>query len=384
MSRTRTRKTDPLDDRLVSAEVIPVRLPLRQSVTTSTRAPTRESLMIRVESRRGLVGWGESCPLDGFDAWTLADCARELRGLLIPPLIGRPLKSLYQRLVAVYRRDTMGGGPRAICPHALAGLDTAVADLCSRAVEGTLAIAFDEETIPAVPVCARISASSPIFAEEQAYALESQGFECAKVSVGRRGLDEEDALIAAVRRGGPDLTIRLDAGGAWTVDEAIIALRRLSAHDLEYVERPIAAGDIRGLRRVRLESGARVAFSSPVIDASSMAELLSENRADALCARIGASGLLGAAFALARSAQKLGLEVYVNSMSETAVGRTASLHLAAALGGAVAPCDIAGDPLAVDVAPFPLPEDGVLWVPEDLGLGTRVDEEAVQRYRFEL
>lgn len=69
------------------------------------------------------------------------------------------------------------------------------------------------------------------------------GCRTAKVKVAERGqtLADDLARVAAVRDAmGPAGRIRVDANGAWNVDEAERALRALAVFDLEYAEQPCA------------------------------------------------------------------------------------------------------------------------------------------------
>ena len=62
------------------------------------------------------------------------------------------------------------------------------------------------------------------------------GFSCFKVKV---GLPDDAERVAAVREAiGPWPALRIDANGAWSVEEAVVALGRLFRYDLQLVEQP--------------------------------------------------------------------------------------------------------------------------------------------------
>src|SRR5690606_20142665 len=72
------------------------------------------------------------------------------------------------------------------------------------------------------------------------------GCRTAKVKVAEPGqtLADDEARVEAVRDAlGPDGRVRVDANGAWSVDDAVAAIRALdrAAGGLEYVEQPCAA-----------------------------------------------------------------------------------------------------------------------------------------------
>ena len=62
-----------------------------------------------------------------------------------------------------------------------------------------------------------------------------------KVAEPGEGLPENEARVEAVRDAlGPSGKLRVDANGAWTVDEAQVAIKALDRYELEYVEQPVS------------------------------------------------------------------------------------------------------------------------------------------------
>ena len=65
-----------------------------------------------------------------------------------------------------------------------------------------------------------------------------EGFSCFKVKV---GLPDDLERVAAVRLAvGQWPAIRLDANGAWSVEQAIAAINELATFDIQLVEQPCA------------------------------------------------------------------------------------------------------------------------------------------------
>src|SRR5699024_8666519 len=79
------------------------------------------------------------------------------------------------------------------------------------------------------------------------------GCRTAKVKVAEAGqaLADDAARVSAVRDAlGASGRIRIDANGAWSVDDAVTAIQRLSRYDLEYVEQPVATvAELAAVRR---------------------------------------------------------------------------------------------------------------------------------------
>lgn len=72
----------------------------------------------------------------------------------------------------------------------------------------------------------------------------AEGFRCVKIKIGQHDFEKEIELIDRLRVAhGPDeLTLRLDANGAYTAEEAVAYLKRLAPLDIHSVEQPVKAG----------------------------------------------------------------------------------------------------------------------------------------------
>jgi O-succinylbenzoate synthase len=149
------------------------------------------------------------------------------------------------------------------------------------------------------PVRADVAVNALVASVGDAEAAVAAGYACLKVKVAR---DVE--LVAAVRDAvGPGIAIRVDANGAWDVDTAVAAIRRLAAYDVEFVEQPVASLD--DLAAVRRQ-----------VDTPIAADECVRTVEDARALEI---------------AEAAGVAPVVTSMMETSVGLAAGLALAAAV-----------------------------------------------------
>jgi L-alanine-DL-glutamate epimerase-like enolase superfamily enzyme len=248
-------------------------------------------------------------------------------------------------------------------PAALAAIDMALWDRAGRREGKPVAALLTDRPAEEVPVNATLSALDRAGVAEQAAAAVRDGFECLKVKV---GIGDDAGRVAAVRAAaGPQAALRLDANGAWSVDQAVGAIEALSPAGLELVEEPT-----HGLQAVR-EVRERVAVRISIDETAAEPGALGAGVADAVCLKIsrcgGISGLLAAA-ALVRTS---GAEVYLASTLDGPLGVAAALHAAAALAsrGPLAPCGLATLALFEDFDD-PLPaRRGRIALPVAAGLG---------------
>ena len=311
----------------VETVVLRLREPLRAAWGTVER---RELLRVRVRDSSGHSGVGEAGPLPGYDTVTLQEVREQLER----------------------------GGPTL--PHARAALDMARWDLRGRRTGRPAAALLGSSPLESVPVNALVGAEAPQEAAVAARAAVAAGFRCVKVKV---GTGNDTGRVSAVRAAvGPDVAVRLDANGAWTVEDAIEALRALSEHAIELCEEPVRG--VKGLRAVRAAVEVPVAMDETARDPAAPGS----GAADAVCLRLGPLGGPSGVLEAAAAARRAGSDVYLASSFDGPIGVAAALHTAAALH-VTRPCGLATLGLFADLDdPFP-PVDGAIRVPSGPGLG---------------
>ncbi len=210
-----------------------------------------------------------------------------------------------------------------------------------------------------------VNTTVPVVDPEHAAAMvRESGCRTAKVKVGGVGvaLADDVARVGAVRDAlGPAGRIRVDANGAWGVDEAVTAIGELSAAagELEYVEQPCRTVD--ELIAVRRRAGVPIAADESIRLAGDPLEVARRGAADIAVIKAGPLGGVWSALAIAT---ECGLPVVVSSAVDTSIGLAAGLALAGALPDLPYACGLGTASLLTgDVAAHRLlPTDGVLPV----------------------
>ncbi|WP_370327313.1 o-succinylbenzoate synthase [Euzebya sp.] len=184
----------------------------------------------------------------------------------------------------------------------------------------------------------------------------ASGCATAKVKVAEPGqaLADDIARVEAVRDAlGPDGHVRVDANGAWDVDDAITALRALdtAAGGLQYAEQPCATLEEMAALRRRVD--VRLAADESIRTAEDPLRVAGLEAADVVVVKVQPLGGVRRALQVVEAA---GLPAVVSSAVETSVGLAAGLALAAALPELPYACglgtatllagDVTDDPLA--------------------------------------
>lgn len=359
---------------IVRGEIRPFRLRLRTPLETGRgRIREREGVLLTLYDSDGRCGIGEASPIPGGSSAEGRDvraCSDALEGVL-PRLEGRSSEDAVALLAGVEEAQ----------PAARFGLESALVDLSARrrGVRAADWLAGGRAPHPVVPVNVLINGSSPEEVRIAAELASARGFGTCKLKVGVLGLGEDTKRVDALREAmGPHAMIRLDANGAWSPEEAREALAELSRFEIEYVEDPIHIGrlaDVRALGELRAASPVAFASDEGAVNPVLRREILATKAADWLILKPSALGGLTASRRVAREAWAAGVRAVVTSGIDSAVGLTATMHLAASLEGELFPCGLATAGLLMeDVAAPPPIQRGRMRLSGSPGFGIDLRE----------
>ncbi|BEH75212.1 MULTISPECIES: o-succinylbenzoate synthase [Mycobacterium] len=206
-----------------------------------------------------------------------------------------------------------------------------------------------------IPINATVPAVPP--AQVPELLARFPGARTAKVKVAEPGqtLASDVERVNAVRALVP--TVRVDANGGWSVDQAAQAAVALTADGpLEYLEQPCATvGELAELRR-RIE--VPIAADEAIRKAEDPLAVVRAGAADVAVLKVAP---LGGVWALLDIAAQIGIPVVISSALDSAVGIAAGLSAAAALPQLQHACGLGTGGLFVeDVAEPAIPVDGAL------------------------
>ena len=253
---------------------------------------------------------------------------------------------------------------------------------------GSVRCSLQPRSLPraAVAVNAVVGARTVEAAVAAAQDASRKGFRCVKLKVGWGvSVREEIERVAAVREAiGPAMHLRLDANEAWNLEEASAILAQCVPYDIQYVEQPLQARDLAGMRALRRAVPIPIAVDEALYSLESANRVLDSEAADILVIKPQLAGGLRAAQQIMQRAAQRGVRSVITSAIEAGIGLAAALHLAAASPAVTLECGLATLPLLSDdllIDDLPV-RDGFLAVPKGAGLGVALDEEALDRYAF--
>jgi o-succinylbenzoate synthase len=311
----------------------------------------RELLLLSLEDSSGRIGYGEAAPLEPYDGVNMDDVVgaiEDCRATLI-------------RVGVLDRADLLAQCAQlTVVPHALAAIDLALWDLTGRQQGRPLWHLLGATSCHPVDVNYTVNATDRAGAAAEADVARAAGYRCLKVKV---GVGDDAGRVAAVRAvAGREAAIRLDANGAWSVDEARAALEVLEPAGIELCEEPVHGFD-------EVEQLSRQIDVPLALDESGhLAGALDRRFCDSVCLKVGLSGGVTGLLDVAGKARRAGYRLYLASALDGPIGIAAALHAACAVRpdrpSGLATLQIFSDRLD----PMP-PVGGRIAVPDGPGLG---------------
>jgi D-galactarolactone cycloisomerase len=332
---------------------------------------TMDTLLVRVDTDEGLIGWGEAF---GYNANTATKTALETA--VAPLLIGREATDI-GGLMGELQRGLQNFGRTGPVMFALSGIDIALWDIAGQRAGVPLHRLLGTAEKTRVPTYASLLRyGEPALVARNAAEAVARGYRHVKLH--ETGEAEVQAARAAV---GDDIALMVDTNCPWSLPEALEMTKRFSAYDLLWLEEPLwPPEDYTGLARIGRESGVAIAAGENAATPADFAHMFAVDAvryAQPSVTKIGGitemrkiAGMATAAMvALAPHSPYFG------------PGLIATLHCIAAWPGEVLCerfyCDLEASPFgdAIDA------KDGFLKVPQGPGLGVPVDQAVIERYR---
>jgi D-galactarolactone cycloisomerase len=333
---------------------------------------TFDTLLVKVETDGGLVGWGEAFP---HRVWRAVKSLVDT--LIAPACIGADptaISGLMNRLM----RHTYGVGRAGPVMYALSGLDMALWDILGKTVNLPVYKLLGGAQCDKLPAYASLLkyGDPDVVAGVTEEAL-GRGYKDLKVHETGRA---EIAVAAKLLRQKTGSGLMVDVNAPWVLQEALVEAAALRALDLKWLEEPVWPPEDFGAAAEVRASGVPVAIGENVLTPTDFARLIDSRAVDFIqpsVAKIGGISVMRDIYALANQASV----AVVPHSAYFGPGLVATAHVIAAFSRAPLIerlyCDLAVDPFGG----WNEPVKGALALPTGPGLGVDPDEALLERCR---
>jgi L-Ala-D/L-Glu epimerase len=326
--------------RITAGEIeVPLKVPFKTAVRTVTHV---HSLVLKVELADGCTGYGEA-PATAVITGDTIDSMRAGLAVLAPQLLGREIGDFNRLLLTVQRGVVHHSSLKAALEMALFDLRAQLLGLPLYALLGA-AVSADAR----IKTDVTISLNDAATMVRDAKTAVAAGFDALKVKVGgRRWQDDVAAMLAIHEAVGSAVKIRLDANQGWTPKQAVQVIQAVerAGIEIEFVEQPVKADDIAGLKFVTDHTLTPILADEAVFGVMDAVHILSTQSADVLNIKFMKTGGISQAMEIAQLARRYHRQCMIGCMLESHISVTAAAHFAYAFADVVTLIDLDGPAL---------------------------------------
>ena len=302
-----------------------ISVPLRVPFKTALRSVSSvEDVIVEVYTDTGAVGYGEAPPTGAITGDTTGAILGALQDHIIKTVVGRDVDE-FEDLMQALNKCIVGN------TSAKAAMDMALWDLYGqlyRIPVYKLMGGSRKEIITDIT----ISVNDPEEMARDAVDAVRRGYDTLKIKVGAHP-ELDVARLTAVRQAiGNDTRIRIDANQGWEPKQAVRLLNQMQEKglDIEFVEQPVKAHDIDGLKYVTERSYVLVLADESVFSPEDAVRIMQTGAADLVNIKLMKCGGLYNALKIVSAAEVYGVECMIGCMLEAKISVNAAVHLACA------------------------------------------------------
>jgi L-alanine-DL-glutamate epimerase-like enolase superfamily enzyme len=341
-----------------------------------------DNVLLKIETTDGCVGWGEVSGGSGAPVETV----RALVDLVAPMVAGRSVfatESIRASIIANGRLANL----RRLAHLVTAGFDMACWDAAGKLTGKPAHQLFGGAARDTVDFYAYPLGKLPQQVADQAAAMCGRGFSVVYIKVGMGDSRDLEAVRRVRETVGPVPRIRVDANEAWDIATARRMSIAMEPYGIDFIEQPIDARDIAGMRELRRSTRVPIAANQGIW---SLGEALQAIRSEACDVIVTGPYWVGGLLPLQRIGAvcaEAGLGFCLHAPPATSIGTAAGIQALATF-----PALLDGNQtylyyLAEDVSnSLGDPSAAKLAIPLGAGLGIDVDEvrvrDMVRRYEL--
>ncbi len=316
-------------------------LPLLRPLATSRGLISqRTTWVVEIVTDSGACGYGEAAPLPGFGGEDPELCAKAL---------DKAVNALTSEAVSRWLERGKADAPLGHLlepllthtPCARHAIEGALIDLLAQS-RGYPVSAFLAETCLSGSSSVVVQVNALVDGPEEARWAAGQGYRTVKAKISgepwhaaERALAIRAALdsFSSVATPGAALKLRLDANGAWNLDQALDFCARSTAAGLELLEQPLdplRTSHLDELSTLRRRAGCRISVDESIRSAADVGRVGAAQAADAVVLKPMFLGGWRPTLQAVQLARTCGLGVIVTSALDGSIGLAFAAHMAAA------------------------------------------------------
>lgn len=359
---------------ITQVEIYKLSIPLKEPFITSLgRDDNAENVVIKISTNKNSTGWGECSPYMPINGESQDTCFIVAQ-YFAKTLIG---KNPLEIEASIRLMDSIIYANTSI----KSAFDMALYDIAAQEAGMPLYKFLGGDNTKPIITDYTVSIGEPAKMAADAVKIKEQGYPAIKVKLGKNGKLDVERMKAIRTAVGDVIPLRIDANQGWSVEEAIETLNALAPLGIQHCEEPVARWNFMHLPEIKKASPIPIMADECCGDEHDAERLIAINACDYMNIKLGKSGGIFKALKIVKLAEAAGIHLQVGAMIESRLAMTAFAHFALCSPQIVhfdfdTALMFKEDPVKGGIV---YEENGVVKVPDTLGLGAVIDEHWLQQ-----
>ena len=359
-----------------SIAVFPLEYPTKgyfKFFATPLGAIGRPSVVIKVTTDEGLVGWGQAIPISTWSSETLESSTLALRNYYAPALKGHDANDIagaHTIMEKVIRPDFSTG-----MPLTRAAVDMALHDLVGKKLNKALAELWERPRRGRLELSWTVNVTSLDGVDESVIEGKRCGYRHFNIKVAPDPASDVE-VVRKVRDAAPEAFLWTDANTAYDLESALAVAPKLADLGVQILESPLPPKRISWYQELKKQGAIPIYMDEGVVSPVELEEFIKLDMLDGMAMKPARCGGLTSNKRQIELCIKRGLKWVGSGLCDPDLSLGAALSLYDAYG--LQEAAVLNGPQFLDATVLKNPvavRDAVAEVPSGPGLGLEVDEE---------
>lgn len=329
-------------------------------------------VFVKVETVDGVFGLGEAAPLPFFNGEQTSSIKKIIDDVLAPKLAGESILDTRKTIKKLNHLIPFNYTAKA-------AVETAIWDLAGKLLNLPVYQLLGGKSRTEVRSAFGIGIKPPDVMIKEARTAIKNGYETLKVKLTGNVMQDVE-IIKQIRHSLPEhVKIRVDANAAYSLKDALQAVKRFVPYRLEYLEQPCNPRNIEDLKEIKEHSEIPIAADESILSVNDALRLIKYSAADHFIIKLIKVGGLLPSLQIAQLASLEGIKCTIVSPLETMIGTAAGIHLGMVIDENTADHElIVSSFIKEDIAEGHTITGNKILINEENGLGIKLKKDIFQ------
>ena len=311
-----------------------IKMPLLKPFKTALRVVYElESIILKVETKNGLVGYGETAPTFAVTGDSKSSIIEALH-IIKRHITGKSVLDFNKLLHTVHNSIEKNFSAKS-------AVEIALYDIFAQNLKTPLyrLLGGDKRNFKTGITISLNDIDTMI---QDSIEAQNRGFKSLKIKLGDDYKEDIQRVIEIKKALHVETSLKLDANQGWSKEECVEFLSSMEKHQIpiELIEQPVKKDDIEGLKYIKARSSIPILADESVFSPMDAVKILEKDAVDLVNIKLDKCGGISNALLIADICKLYGTKCMIGCMLEGAISVGAAAHVASARSDTVTMLDL--------------------------------------------